>query len=379
VKRPQIAIVSHDGSINAFGRALVLADLLQDCGDTQLVAFGESVWAPARGEREVTLLPPPRTTLGFPAAVRALGRAVRSADLIVASKQRVLSFGAAALIRGGRPLILDIDDLEHPFVRRRLGVIRQAVEPDREPITRLLEHWSGRSTARTVASRALQRLYGGVWLPHIRDREGYALRASANGPAERLRLGLEGRFVVGFVGTARPHKGLLAAADAVAMMGDDVRLLIAGAPPSPGDLRVLDERAAGRLVVAGNVPIADLPGLLGACDAIVVPQSARSESVYQSPAKLLDAMACGAAIVASDVGDAREILGDTGLLVPPDSPGALMEALTSLRDADLRNRLGSAAEARYSAAFALGTWQAVMAEIVGSALAGTRALPGVAT
>jgi glycosyltransferase involved in cell wall biosynthesis len=94
---------------------------------------------------------------------------------------------------------------------------------------------------------------------------------------------------------------------------------------------------------------------------------------------LLDAMACGAAIVASDVGDAREILGDTGLLVPPDSPGALMEALTSLRDADLRNRLGSAAEARYSAAFALGTWQAVMAEIVGSALAGTRALPGVAT
>ena len=61
---------------------------------------------------------------------------------------------------------------------------------------------------------------------------------------------------------------------------------------------------------------------------------------------LLEAMEAGQAIVSTDVGGPAEVLQDrvTGLLVPPDDPDAIAEALAELvRDAALRERLGHAA------------------------------------
>jgi polysaccharide biosynthesis protein PelF len=65
------------------------------------------------------------------------------------------------------------------------------------------------------------------------------------------------------------------------------------------------------------------------------------------PYSLIEAMTCGRACVATDVGGVTEALGDTGLIVPPRSPERLARAcLTLLRDRRLRRRLGSAARAR---------------------------------
>jgi glycosyltransferase involved in cell wall biosynthesis len=63
---------------------------------------------------------------------------------------------------------------------------------------------------------------------------------------------------------------------------------------------------------------------------------------------LLEAMACGLAVVATDVGATREAAGDDGaLLVPPDRPEALGAALAAaLGDAARRGALGAAARAR---------------------------------
>ena len=216
---PQIAIIGHDACCNALGRALVLADLLDPLGNVHVVAFGDCLWAPAKGGRPVELLEPPATTCGLPGAASRLRSAIRGADLIVAVKPRILSYGLAALVREGRALVLDVDDLEHLFTRRRLGWIRQVIEPDREPITRLLERWRRPVSAVTVASRALQRHNGGTWVPHIRDRSRLSSQARDEGPSTRARLGLDKRFVVGFVGTVRPHKGLLALAEAVGRTG----------------------------------------------------------------------------------------------------------------------------------------------------------------
>jgi glycosyltransferase involved in cell wall biosynthesis len=65
------------------------------------------------------------------------------------------------------------------------------------------------------------------------------------------------------------------------------------------------------------------------------------------PYAVLEAMSCGAAIVASDVGGVREALGDCGILVPARAPRAMAQALSFLLDnAEERKRLGRMARAR---------------------------------
>jgi glycosyltransferase involved in cell wall biosynthesis len=368
---PQIAIVGHDASRNPLGRALVLADLLDPLGDVRIVGFGDRVWPPARGGRSLELLRPPRTTAGLPMAAGRLRAAVRDADLIVAVKPRILSYGLAAVVRDGRPLVLDVDDLEHVFTRRRFGWLRQIVEPDREPITRLLERWHRPVAALTVASRALQRRYGGTWLPHVRDRSLLASQAREDGPRTRSMLGLDAAFVVGFVGTVRPHKGLAVLADAVGRLGGDARLLIAGDFGDGRDVDGLATRTGGRLVTATGPSMTEIGAILGACDVVAIPQSRSVEAAYQSPAKLLDALAAGRAVVTSDVGDASELLAGVGRLVAPDDATALSTALAELRDNPaMRAHLGEAALARTAEAFSLDRWRATVASVVRPLLGG---------
>jgi polysaccharide biosynthesis protein PelF len=65
------------------------------------------------------------------------------------------------------------------------------------------------------------------------------------------------------------------------------------------------------------------------------------------PYSLIEAMTCGRACAATDVGGVTEALGDTGLVVPPGSPARLADAcLTLLRDDEYRHRLGAAARQR---------------------------------
>jgi len=294
-----------------------------------------------------------------------LSRAIRDSDLLIAVKPRVLSYGLASVVHGDRPLILDIDDLEHPFTRRRLGFLRQLVTPDREPVTRLLEKWRGQVAGITVASRTLQRRYGGSWLPHVRDRSGLAAAARNGRLPTRIRLGLEEAFVVGFIGTVRPHKGLMSLADSVRQLGGNARLLVAGDLGDAQTMETLNVRSGGRVLAIDGVAMSDIGALLGACDVVGIPQSATSEAAHQSPAKLFDALAAGRPVVVGDIGDAREIVGSAGLLVPPDDAAALAVSLAELRtNADLRAALSQAALSRMDETFGLDAWRATMASIL---------------
>lgn len=53
---------------------------------------------------------------------------------------------------------------------------------------------------------------------------------------------------------------------------------------------------------------------------------------------VVEAMACGTAVVTSDRGSLAEVAGDAALLVPPDSPEAIADAMRMLLDDPVRRR-----------------------------------------
>jgi glycosyltransferase involved in cell wall biosynthesis len=67
------------------------------------------------------------------------------------------------------------------------------------------------------------------------------------------------------------------------------------------------------------------------------------------PLKIVESMACGTPVIASDLPAVRELIssGNDGMLVPPDSPRALAGALESLlEDVSMRDRLAQGARQR---------------------------------
>ncbi len=153
-----------------------------------------------------------------------------------------------------------------------------------------------------------------------------------------------------------PMKGLVPLLEAVAKLRTerDVELVVIGNPRPDGRVA----RAIDRLDLAPAVRCVS-----GISDDELARNYARAQvavvpSLYEGfslPA--IEAMACGVALVATTGGALPEVVGrdgDTGLLVPPDDPGALASAIARLLDDDeLRARLGAAGRQRVLGRF---TW-----------------------
>lgn len=86
----------------------------------------------------------------------------------------------------------------------------------------------------------------------------------------------------------------------------------------------------------------DVGRLLSACD-LTISSSAFGEGFSNA---LLEGMSCGLPAVATDVGDAREIIGDTGLIVPPGNSDALATAINTLLEEPADSRLRRRERAR---------------------------------
>src|SRR5262249_39680114 len=97
-------------------------------------------------------------------------------------------------------------------------------------------------------------------------------------------------------------------------------------------------RAAGRMVLTGHVPGTDLPVLYSLADALVMP------SLYEGfGLPVLEAMACGTAVVTSNVASLPEVAGGAAVLVDPTSVEGIARGIRGLIDdeslrEDLRRR-----------------------------------------
>lgn len=173
--------------------------------------------------------------------------------------------------------------------------------------------------------------------------------------AAKQRLGLDGRPALGIVATLRDWKGhdyLFEAFAGLRAQYPDWRLLVIGDGPRREHLEGrMRELALGDTVrMAGNVD--DVPDWLNALDLFVLP-SYGDEGVPQS---IMQAMACGLAVVSTPIGGISEavVADQTGILVPPRDAGALARALSSLMsDAPRRGAMGAAGLQRARAQFGL--------------------------
>jgi PEP-CTERM/exosortase A-associated glycosyltransferase len=156
-------------------------------------------------------------------------------------------------------------------------------------------------------------------------------------PALAAQLGLEGRPVVGFIGSFYGYEGLTLALEALVQLRSrlpELRLLLVGGGPQEAALR---ERAAqlglGDVVVfAGRVPHAEVVRYYDLVDVFVYPRLSMRLTDLVTPLKPLEAMAQGRLVVASDVGGHRELIrdGETGLLFRAGDAGALADAVVAL-------------------------------------------------
>jgi glycosyltransferase involved in cell wall biosynthesis len=155
-----------------------------------------------------------------------------------------------------------------------------------------------------------------------------------------------GVFTIAFVGRLLDDKGvrpLVRAHGLLNTSGLAVQTLLAGEPdplnPASIPARVLDGwRHIAKLQLLGHVD--DIRTVWAQAHAAVLPS--RREGM---PKSLLEAAACGRALIATDVPGCREIAreGVNALLVPPDDPEALAKAIeTLMNDRDLRARFGKA-------------------------------------
>jgi glycosyltransferase involved in cell wall biosynthesis len=199
--------------------------------------------------------------------------------------------------------------------------------------------------------------------------EGWAARISRIAPRARVEVVPNAVVVPGtaparaggplnvvFLGAICAAKGAFCLLDAWAKLAAEQDGRVPAHLTLAGDRGVDDARRTiaelgidGSAEVRDWLPASEVAALLASADVFVLPS--RSEG---QPMAVLEAMARGVCVVASDVGGIPELVEDgrSGVLVPPDDVDALVHALRQvLDDRGLRERMGDEARRRVLAEF----------------------------
>ncbi len=263
----------------------------------------------------------------------------------------------AAPVRGGPPLVVTIHDV--------IPLVLPAYRATRAAQIRLA--MAGRTVRRArrvlVPSEAARRDVEAVLgIPADRLRvtpeaAGPTFRPPRDG-AERAaaaavarRLGVAGPYIFHCGGfDARKNLPVLVEAFALArrQLDGPLSLVLAGAPHSANAAVYPD---LGPVILAHGVEDGViLPGRVSEVDKVALYQAA---SAYATPSlhegfglPILEAMACGVPTIGSDRTSLPEVIGDGGLVVPPEAEAFAAAIVSVLSDPGLAARLGAAGIAR---------------------------------
>jgi glycosyltransferase involved in cell wall biosynthesis len=288
---------------------------------------------------------------------RCIRRRLAAGDYDVIHAHWVVPNGwlAASAARAYRvPLVVTLhgSDVAMAERYRLLGRIARRTFETADAVTATSEHLLGRAQALGAAPRRSETIHIGV------DTELFS--PSPADPMLRARLGAgDGTSLVVSVGRLAEVKGfeyLIAAASYL----DGASVAIVGDGELRRELEQHAHASSARVTMTGSMSHDRIADAMTAADVVVVPSVVdRAGRVDATTSTVLEAMACGRPLVATNVGGIPEIVKDeyNGLLVPEKDPVALAAAITRLQhDPALRARL--ARQAREFAVEQLG-WAAV--------------------
>ena len=341
--RPKVSVLAWDVGHNPVGRAYLVAEMLARRFRVELVGaqfprYGKEVWEPIR-TAAIPVRPFPGSE--FPEHFHTMERIAGQldGDAIVACKPRLPSLELAILAKESRnrPLLLDVDDRETSFFAEGSALTLSEVAalsgeeafnlPHGEAWTRYCETLIPAADERLASNVELQRLYGGLLVPHARDERVFD-PAPYDRDEVRREFGFEpGDKVILFIGTPRMHKGLADIGRALEAIGDPAyKLCIIGTPTDRRVEQWLTATGGEHIRLFPNRPHGELARNLMLGDLVCLLQDPGSEvSKYQIPAKLTDALAMGIPVLAN--------------AAPPLAPFAKRGLIELVGDAPLAERI----------------------------------------
>ncbi|MCG8606692.1 glycosyltransferase family 4 protein, partial [bacterium] len=184
-------------------------------------------------------------------------------------------------------------------------------------------------------------------MPNGVDPRHFTPNNGDGGRAVRARYQLEGKTVIGFVGTLKPWHGVESLLQAFQLVNSErthTHLLIVGEGPARKELeQYTREHGMSKAVTfAGEVTHDEIPGYISAMEITVAPY-VPNDNFYFSPIKIFEYMAMDKPVIAGKLGQIEEIIvpGKTGILFEPGNRDQLKKALEKLvDDSQLRQSLG---------------------------------------
>ena len=178
-------------------------------------------------------------------------------------------------------------------------------------------------------------------IPNAVDIERFSTSQQRD-EALAAELGLQGKSVLGFIGSFYAYEGLpllVRSLPAILAKSPDVRLLLVGGGPQEPEVKALVERLglSDNVCFTGRVPHDEVGKYYDLVDIFVYPREHMRLTDLVTPLKPLEAMAQGRLVLASDVGGHKELIrdGENGRLFNAGSSEALAEAaLTMLKERD---------------------------------------------
>lgn len=165
----------------------------------------------------------------------------------------------------------------------------------------------------------------------------------------RHEYGMENRLVVMYTGSIGPAQGLDTVVRTAGLMrGDEVLFVFVGDGADRDRLvQMVSSQDLSNVLFIPPQPVKMMPAFMSAADVLVAHLDKAPFRLGTVPGKILNYMSCARPVLAGLEGIGADIIAGNGcgIVVEPQQPEAMAQAITQLGDPDLRRRMGEAGRA----------------------------------